>query len=445
MKRLSYIIVFSLGLYACKDFLDVKPDLQVDESEALNSASTAETALNGLYNRLGDNSYYGSNYQALSYLSGGDIQWTGSQGAPQEVTLHRLSADNGYVGDAWTGIYRTILQSNLILNKVPLISDPALTAARRNTLRGEAYFIRALSYFDLARGWAGVPLILTQTELSSDNLNVPRATEADTYAQVLKDLDSAEVLLPETVNRNKATRKTVWALKARFYLYRQDWAKADTFATRLIKDAGSYYLQKPYSSFFANNATNTVESILEIAYSNSFKNNHSNWWLPPASGGRREWAPTENLVTLLNGAANGGTRSAAIKKTTAGLWYGNVYYRSPVGIDPNYVLRIAEQYLIRAEARVKENLLPEAQADLNAVRDRAGLLPTSATSEEDLLRAISEERRLEFAFEADRWYDLRRTRRITEATGLTDTLRFVFPLPTKEIQTNKGIIQNKGY
>lgn len=445
MKPIAYIFLFSIATTACKDFLDVKPDMQVDGSTALNSASTAETALNGLYNRLGDNSYYGSNYQALSYLSGGDIQWSGSQTAPQEVTLHRLTADNGYVSDAWQGIYRTILQANLIINKVPGITDPALTAAKKNTLRGEAYFIRALSYFDLVRGWNGVPLILNATELSSDNLNVPRSTVAETYAQVLKDLDSAEVLLPETVNRNKATRKTVWALKARFYLYQQDWVKADTFATRLIKDAANYSLQKPYSSFFANNVSNTVESIFEIAYSNSFKNNHSNWWLPPANGGRREWSPSDKLVNLLNAPATGGTRSAAIKKTSAGLWYSNVYYRSPVGIDPQYVLRIAEQYLIRAEAKAKQHMTIDALKDLDAVRDRAGLAPSTATSEEDILLAISEERRLEFAFEADRWYDLRRTRRIREATGLTDTLRFLFPIPTKELQTNTAIVPNDGY
>ncbi|WP_343704240.1 RagB/SusD family nutrient uptake outer membrane protein [Chitinophaga sp.] len=445
MKRIAYLLFITLTAASCKKFLDVQPDLQIDESRALNNAGSAETALNGLYNRLGDNGYYGSNFQALSYLSGGDIKWTGSQAAPQEVTLHKLSADNGYVGDAWNAIYTTILQANLLVGKVPGITDPVLTEARKKTIVGEALFIRALAYFDLARGWGGVPLILLPTEVASDNENVARSTEAETYAQVLKDLDAAEGLLAETVNRNKVTRKTVWALKARFHLYRQNWEQADAYATLLIKDVANYSLQKPYSSFFANNAANTPESILELAYSNSFKNNHSNWWLPPASGGRREWSPADHLVTLLNTPATGGTRSAAIKQTSAGLWYGNVYYRSPVGIDPSYVLRIAEQYLIRAEARAHQHRTDAALEDLDAVRSRAGLAPSGATSEEDILRAISEERRLEFAFESDRWYDLRRTGRITEATGVADPDRFLFPIPTKELQTNTAIIQNEGY
>jgi hypothetical protein len=127
------------------------------------------------------------------------------------------------------------------------------------------------------------------------------------------------------------------------------------------------------------------------------------------------------------------------------LWYSQVYYRSPIGIDPNYVIRIAELYLIRAEARAKLHRTNEALEDLDAVRDRAGLAPSGATSEEDILNAISEERRLEFAFEADRWYDLRRTNRIEEATGVTDPDKYLFPFPTKELQTNDSIIQNKGY
>src|SRR5690606_31667308 len=109
---------------SCENFLEVDPQLQVDESKAITNASSATTALNGLYNRLSANSYYGSNFPALSYLSGGDVQWSGSQSAPQEVVLHRLTADNGYVGSAWTAIYQTILSANYIIQAVPQVVDP---------------------------------------------------------------------------------------------------------------------------------------------------------------------------------------------------------------------------------------------------------------------------------------------------------------------------------
>src|SRR5919199_4784926 len=110
MKALKYIAAFIL-LTGCKKFLDVQPQLQVDESQAITNASTAQTALIGAYNLLGNDNYYGSNFPALSYLSGGDVQWTGSQSAPQEIVLHKLTADNGYVSSAWSQIYKTILSA----------------------------------------------------------------------------------------------------------------------------------------------------------------------------------------------------------------------------------------------------------------------------------------------------------------------------------------------
>ncbi|RYC71285.1 RagB/SusD family nutrient uptake outer membrane protein [Spirosoma sordidisoli] len=450
MNKLKLILPLLVLLSGCSQFLEVQPELQVDEQRAITNAATAEVALNGLYNRLGNDGYYGSNFSALSYLSGGDIQWTGSQGAPQEITARKLTADNGYVGSAWGAIYRTILAANYLLETVPALTDPQLTEARKNQIRGEALAIRALSYFDLARGWGGVQLILKPTRTPSDNTGIQRSSAADTYAQVLKDLTAAEPLLAATTNRNRVTRKTVWALRARYHLYRQEWAEAESYATRLIDDATNYRLVKPYSAFFANNAVNTTESVFELAYSNSFKNGHFNWWLPPALSGRREWAPNAQLVSLLNNPAIGGNRSAVIAQTAppGNLWYGRLYYRTPTGTDPAYLIRIAELYLIRAEARARLNKPADALADLNAVRSRADLaaLTTATTpTTEAILLAIENERRLEFAFETDRWFDLIRTGRVAPVLGITDPNKYVLPIPTSEILADKSLTQNQGY
>lgn len=449
MKKTKLLLPLLLLLSGCNKFLDVQPVLQVDEQQAITNATTTEVALNGLYNRLGNDGYYGSNFSALSYLSGGDIQWTGSQGAPQEITARKLTADNGYVSQAWSTIYRTILSANYLLETVPTLTDPQLTADRKGQIQGEALTIRALSYFDLARGWGGVQLVLKPTRTPNDNTGISRSSVADTYAQVLKDLTAAEPLLPATTNRNRVTRKTVWALRARLHLYRQEWEQTDAYATKLIDDA-NYKLLKPYSAFFANNAVNTAESVFELAYSNSFKNGHFNWWLPPALSGRREWAPNAQLVTLLNNPAIGGNRSALIAQTAppGNLWYGRLYYRTPTGTDPAYLIRIAELYLIRAEARAKLNKPAEALADLNAVRTRADLTPlTTATTPttEAILLAIEAERRVEFAFETDRWFDLIRTNRAGAVLGIADATKYVFPIPTSEILADKALKQNPGY
>lgn len=453
MKKLTYIFSVLLLFTSCKKFLEVQPKLQVDQSAAITDAGTAATAANGLFNLLARDSYYGSNFPALSYLSGGDIQWSGSQSDPSEITKHLTSATNGYVQSAWSAIYKTIAQANYIIDKVPTITDPQFTTANRNQYLGEAYFVRALAYFDLARGWGGVQLILKPTYASTDNVGIPRSSLADTYTQVLKDLNSAETLVPTTVNRNRVTLRTVQALKARFYLYQKNWALAEQFASLVIADNTNYSLVTPYSAFFANNVVASKESVFELAYTTSNTNGHSNWWLPPALGGRREWSPNDALVALLNNAAIGGNRSALIAQTAppGNLWYGKLYYRTPLGTDPAYVIRIAELYLIRSEARAQQGNLTgtnSAQADLNAVRTRAGIAASAAATLPDILLALEKERQVEFPFEADRWFNLVRTDRAQVLLALPDKHLYLFPIPYNETLVDPqlaGANRNPGY
>jgi hypothetical protein len=453
MKKIIYIIPLLILFGSCKKFLDTEPQLQVDQSEAITNAGSAASAVNGMFNLLASSGYYGSNFPALSYLSAGDINWTGSQSDPSEITKHLTSATNGYVANAWTAIYRTISSANYIIAEIPKVNDPLFTTASRNQYLGEAYFVRALAYFDLARGWGGVQLILNPTTSAAENKGIKRSTLAETYAQVLKDLDAAETLVPTAVNRNRVTQKTIWALKARFYLYNQQWALAEQYASQVISDTQTYTLVKPYSAFFAANAVATNESVFELAYTVSNTNNHSNWWLPPVLGGRREWAPSDALVALLNNAAVGGNRNALIGQTAApgNLWYGKLYYRTPVGTDPAYVIRIAELYLIRSEAKARLGNISGtagALADLNAVRDRAGISAASALTLNELLLAIENERKLEFPFEADRWFNLVRTDRAQSLLSLPDKHLYLFPIPYNETLVDEnlaGANRNPGY
>ena len=446
MKRLLYILPLFVIFSSCKKFLDVQPQQQVDESLAITDAGSAGTAVNGLYNTLGSNNYYGSNFPAISYLYGSDVVWTGSQAAPQEISAHKTTAYNGYISSAWGGIYKTILSADYILEAVPKVTDPLFTTATKNQYLGEAYATRALSYFDLARGWGGVQLILTPTHNPSDHAGIKRSTLADTYAQVLKDLDAAEGLLPAATNRNRFTQKTVWALKARFYLYNKQWALAEQYASKIISDNANYNLLKPYSAFFAGNIA-TSESVFEIAYSTSFKNNHSTWFLPPALGGRREWAPSSTLVALLNNPNVGGGRSSLIAQTAppGNLWYGKLYYRTPLGVDPAYIIRVAELYLIRSEARAEQNNLSGALEDLNAVRDRSGVAASTAATQGDVLLAIEAERQVEFPFETDRWFNLVRTNRVAAVLGITDATKYLFPIPASELLADPDLTPNPGY
>ncbi|WP_207432967.1 RagB/SusD family nutrient uptake outer membrane protein [Sabulibacter ruber] len=450
MKTPQYLLAFFLAFTAvsCDSFLDVEPKQYVSDEQTILDGASAETAVRGMYRTLSANGYYGTTFPSIGYLSGDNIQWTGSQAITGQFVNHEVRADNSILSTLWSSIYKTINSANHVIAKVPTLPlEPSFPQAKKDQLLGEAYFVRALSYFDLARVWGGVPLYLQPTLTATDNRGIPRSMVADTYAQVLKDLTEAEKLLPNTTNRIRATQKTVWALRARYHLYQKEWALAEEYASKLIGE-GNYTLVKPYSAWWANNVVASQESVFELAYSAANTNSHRGNWQPPTNGGTRQWAPNTAFVDLVSNPAIGGNRSALVSKTADGRWYGNLYYRSPA-TDPAYVIRIAELYLIRAEARAQQGgttKLEGALADLNAVRSRADLPAlTPITDQAALLLAIENERRIEFAFEPHRWFDLVRTDRAAAVLGLTDARRYVLPLPVDEITLDKALVQNEGY
>jgi hypothetical protein len=388
-------------------------------------------------------------FQTFGYLPGDNVQWTGSQSVIQQFITHKINTDNGNLQSVWSAIYATINAANHVIAKVPGVQDATFTDAERKQIVGEAYFIRALAYFDLARVWGNAQITLTPTLSSSDKTDIANSTQAQVYAQSLSDLNAADSLLlpPASQNPVRANQETVWALKARFYLYQGDYTKAATYAGKVLEDKSNYALQHPYSAFFTPaSAVATKESVFELSYSATYTNPHRNYWQPPANGGTRQWAPSDALITLLNDPLTGGNRNALIARTSAGLWYGNLYYRSGPAVDPTYVIRIAELYLIHAEALAQLGQLDDARKDLDAIRERAGLAPTTASSKEAVLLAIENERRVEFAFEPHRWFDLVRTKRAAAVLGISDSRLYIFPIPANEISLANGSLkQNPGY
>lgn len=439
------LLAILLLLGACDNFLDVSPKDSVSDEQTIYDKGSAEAAVRGVYSALGSAGYYGTSFQSIGYLSGDNIQWTGSQSQVQEFINHKVKADNATISAAWVAIYQTINRANNVLAKVPLVTDPALTEALKNQYLGEAYFIRALAYFDLARVWGGVPILTNPTLKPGDNTGIGRSTTEQVYSQSLSDLQTAETLLPLSTDRYRATRKTAWALLSRFYLYQKDYEKAEEYAGKLIDDNTNYQLLKPYGSFFQNDARGTRESVFEIFYNGTTEQNtHRNQWQPQTNGGTRQWAPNDAFVALVNDPAVGGNRSVLVAKDNQNRWYGNLYYRSTPS-DPSYIIRTAEVYLIRAEARVAQGKLSLGLEDLDAVRDRAGLTPSTAVTQAEIILAIENERRIEFAFEPHRWFDLVRTDRADDVVSVTDPNRYVLPLPADQILADTALQQNLAY
>jgi len=445
LKTGLLLIALSATASSCSRFLEVEPKTSISDQATIIDKTSAEQAVRGVYSALADGNYYGTSFPSIGYLSGDNVQWTGSQSQVQEFINHQVSAENSTISGAWNAIYRTINRANNVLEKVPGVTGPALTENLRNQYLGEAYFLRALSYFDLVRTWGGVPLITQSSKGPNDNSGIARASEQQTWSLVLDDLNRAEQLLPATTDRYRATKKTVYALKSRYYLYQENWQEAASYATLLLNEPSNYNLLGSYGAFFQNDARGTIESVFELFYNGTTEvNAHRNQWQPQINGGTRQWAPSPALISLLTNPVTGGNRSVLIAQDNQNRWYGNLYYRNPAS-DPSYIIRTAELLLNRAEAYAHLGKIQEALDDLNRVRVRAGLQAFDTDDAEALLLAIEEERRLEFAFEPHRWFDLVRTGRAGLVLSISDPNRFKLPIPAAQLLIDKALVQNPGY
>lgn len=447
MKRIyiySMFLAISLGLVSCKKYLEEKPNNAIATEDAIIDAGTARAAIVGAYDRV--QAYYASQYPTLGTITADNVVFNGTLSEYLQLDQNAIPTDNVITIGAYLNIYRAINSANSVITYVPAVNDPLLTDAEKNKILGEAYFIRALSYFDLARGWGGVQLQLKPTSDLNGLKGVKRSTLDQTYDQVLADLVQAENLLPEdAATRNRAQKSTALALRARLHLYRKQWADAEKYASLVIANT-KFKLVKPFNSFFTAPFL-TTESVFELTYSNNDRNGFWGTWYPSSLGGSFTLKPSDAIVAKLNNPLIGGWRSTLIAGT-APLAYGVLYNNSTTSIDPSYVIRIAELYLIRAEARAQQNNLlgnNSASSDLNIIRDRAGVAPTTATTQGDLLLAIENENSVEFAFEAHRWFDLTRTGRAGTVLGITNPNRFLFPIPLSDVLSDPDVTQNPGY
>ncbi len=442
-------IIFALGLLvSCDDYLTVEPRESISDELAIADKTSLNTALRGAYRSLGSGGYYGGTYVQLGFVPSGDVVY---QVFNNLQDLNFLPEDGSFQS-SWSAIYRTINITNHIIQKAPGIADINLSDAERQQILAEAHFIRALAYFDLARGFGGVPLKLTPTVDIANDATLSRSSISETYSQVLSDLEVAEANIDNSVNRVRATLHAVWALKARYYLYNQQWDKAIEYATLVLDQSDNYDLVAPFSSWFKNGVSQTPESIFEIAFSAQNTNDLRTTMSLLARGGEYRFRPSDGVVNVLKESETGGDRLALIdsaKQSSTTLYAGALYYRSPA-TDPSYILRVAEQYLIRAEARAHTDDLSGAIDDLDTVRGRANLSPTDAVTKDEILDAILDERRLEFLWEAHRYFDLTRTgklkREIEELKpNLTITEKHnLFPVPSNEVILGE-LEQNPGY
>jgi hypothetical protein len=328
-----------------------------------------------------------------------------------------------------------------VLYKLPEIAD--LTEADRNLFEGEARFLRALFHFNLVSFFGGVP-IKTMPTLDLSSVDQARDTITDVYLQVIEDLTIAEEKLPPTVQAGRASSFSAAALLSRVYLTIFQYTGNPEYATKAIAmadtviDKGGFTLAPSYADLF--NGSNS-ELIFQVVFDAQNYNRLAQNFFPISLNGLYIIAPSADYMTCYDTADSVRfTNSALIDEDNKP--YGFKYRDIVTGTDRVMVLRLAEMYLIKAEALAyTDGSVDEIKANIDVVRTRAGLTGTEASTIPALKFAIENERRFEFAFEGQRWHDLVRTGRATTVLGI-DENHTLFPIPSSEMQTNKLMTQN---
>lgn len=384
---------------------------------------------------------YGRHMVIIPDILADNLNWEGTTLEYGQFANNNLLADNVMVESIWNAHYDVLNRVNYVLYKLPDVSD--LSQAERENMEGQLYFLRALCHFNLVRFFGPVPVKTRPTLDLGSELNPPRDPVGTVVSQIIGDLLAAEGKI-QNQNAGYATNGAVEALLSMVYLHNQDYIKARDRATNVISQYG-YSLSPSYSELFsAGTQSLTAEAIFAVLFDEIEGNRLAEYFYPTSLGGRYEIAPCTGIINAF--ADNDDRLPTSI---TGDPPYCNKYPNLSTMNNNVYVIRLAEIYLVRAEAEARLNgSISAIQYDINQVRHRATLSDTEADDYTELILAVEEERRRELAFEGKRWFDLVRTGRAIEVVeSVTNTDQLLLPIPFSEIQTNTnpGMYQNPGY
>jgi hypothetical protein len=433
MKFRNIILVIALAstsFVACKKQIDIEP------RGAINPASLGqnevEQLLIGVYkafqNAPGNYSFVlgdirGENLINSNLFNSGDIV---------ELVQNNIKTSNALVYQIWTGYYKGIFRANTLIETLG-----NLTQTQRNKeLMASAKYLRAYGYFNLVKNFGGVPLLDKPTsEL------VKRSTAQETYAFIKNDLLTAITDFPSittisTDRQHFVSKEAGKALLARVALYTGDNSTAKTLAEELI-NSGTFSLEPNFADVYHKPANKEI--IFSFKNLNSEGTDLYSLFTTNAFPQRGSYVyyPTTEFQNLLTA---GDTRT-----TTSFISYsGQIMVNKILNYEPVIVSRIAEMYLISAEAQGLAGILR-----LNQLREARGLSALIITDPSDYLNAILLERRRELFIESHRLYDLIRTNKaIGTLTTITDANKLLLPIPQQEIDVynNTALLpQNPGY
>lgn len=453
---LAFAIFASQLFLSCRKFVEIKPPLtQIETSRIFENDQSANSAIAGLYKRLIINSSIITNGGVTKFcgLSADELFNTNSPNPDDEFRNNSIQTKNSSLsGSLWQAAYKNIYHTNAILEG---LNGSTITEPLKKQLKGEALLVRSLNYFYLINIFGDVPLIITTNY--EENQSKARTPVAQIYQRIKNDLLEAKTLLTTTYPSSGRVRPNKWtatALLSRVYLYQKDWSKAESESSEII-NSGMYSLANDLNNSFLSNSTETIWSLIQDKSNTA----EGQIFIPAFSFIKPGYILTD---TLLNSFETGDQRkvkwinSAVVNGLT--VYYPYKYKKGydfssapPPPTEYYVVFRLAEIYLIRAEARAHLGDILNAQTDINIIRTRAGLSNTSANDQPSLLSAIEKERKIELFSEwGHRWFDLKRTEKASSVLGSIKAPNWqntdvIYPIPFDQIQLNPFLTQNSGY
>ena len=456
MKNQFYHILFlTLSFASCKKLVDAGAPKTLSVSSAtFSDKNSATAALLGIYNSL--TGFQTVNYSTLPGLSSDElVSWS------SPVSRYYTNSLNSTVNDDfWGPYYNYIYQANNLIAHVQV--STGIAEADKTALIADATFLRAFFHFYLVNFFGDIPYIITPDY--AINSQVVRESVMDSvYPHIVSDLLFAQAHLPEAYpgdERVRANKAVATAMLARVYLYMGKWAEAEAAATAII-DNPDYILEDLGNVFLST----SQEAIWQLSANHSFYNNAYEAFLyvlravPSRTGARVSLSDY-----LYNAFEDGDTRKTAWTGTytpdnSIYYHYCNKYSNKEQtgSIEYSTVMRLAEQYLIRGEARAQQGKVERAMEDVDAIRARAGLDPlTAGMSQADVLQAILHERQVELFVEwGHRWLDLKRTNTIDAVMPAVCAAKGgdwksewqLYPIPVRQLSADPKMTQqqNPGY
>jgi hypothetical protein len=455
-RLLLLVLITGVGIFisACKKFVDVKPSTNLIQTKDLFASDAAAlSAVAGVYTQMRATLPALAN-GALSIYAGlaSDELATSSTSLEYDAFYNNSISPTSTIINTqlWSSSYRIIYQTNLTIEN--LEKSTQISKTTQQQLLGEMEVVRSLYYFYLTNVFGDVPLITSSNY--SENQYKPRTATDSIYQQIVHDLQDAESLLSTEYPSDYKARPNSWtaaALLAKVYLYQSNWQGAKDECSKII-NSQNYNLESDLTEVFKNTSN---ETIWQIAPANESRNTvEGSVFIPFSSDNVPTIFATKSLINSFEPGDLRKNNWLELNSISGNNFYYPFKYkeRTNTPVDEyDIVFRLGEIYLIRAEASAHLNNIADATADLNIIRNRAGLSNYNATDQTSLISAIMKERQTElFAEWGNRWFDLKRTDladSILSAAknGNWQSTDMLFPLPLSEIQINTYLVQNPGY